>query len=651
MIEYSLVNNYHICVLCSIDLLQATHWGCPDKQSLCDPSDDTCYVTVSRCIHETYKGHTLHCPGLEHLHHCDEYECPHMYKCTDTYCIPTRMLCDGNPDCPGGEDEDFCDDFQCAGLLHCRGDDICVHPTDICDGIIHCLLSVDDEDLCHMSLCPERCICRGSTVLCTRVEQIHDIPALATAVILTYGVISLKDSLRHLAAVLYLKISNCTFPRGIITPKIFHGISDILTLNLADNHIHSVIHNSFTSMRKLTYINLQDNHIHIINSFNFIGLISLASLNFYNFRITTLNSYSFYEMISLKKLNLSENSITALKHSTFYGLSSIETIDLRHNILLSMETLSFHSGWIHVILYFDDTLYCCFIGSAQYCNVDGHHHSHADHRCLAESNIVLIDIIDIVISLIVFVLNIIALLFQGTSQRSSSHVALLKHLVIASNIITIYLLLLCFARLLYKSEFIYLNTLWLTSSWCQLLSVIFFVGYFTPKCFWVLLVFDQFTAIRFIFQEYNCYISPVYIPGAVWLTTLLLAVGQQRIPLVNSVVCSPLLVSTDSSDVFQSTILLSVMTITALMIVGIIIMYYLIVERVKKSNSRVQSTLGNAHLKLLITKATFVISIQIIMWLSVSCASVYTYFLSGNHYNLRVMVSVIVHCSECLHIL
>ena len=60
------------------------------------------------------------------------------------------MLCDGNPDCPDGENEESCNDFQCAGLLRCRGDDICVHLTDICDGIIHCLLSADDGDMCHM---------------------------------------------------------------------------------------------------------------------------------------------------------------------------------------------------------------------------------------------------------------------------------------------------------------------------------------------------------------------------------------------------------------------------------------------------------------------------------------------------------------------
>ena len=155
------------------------------------------------------------------------------------------MLCDGNPDCPDGEDEESCGSFQCAGLLRCRGDDICVHPTDICDGIIHCRLSADDEDLCNMLTCPEDCTCRGSAVLCTQLEHISDVPATSKAVILQNYVVLIKDTLYHLSTILYLKMLHCTFPGNIVTPKIFTDISDILTLILANNNVHSVIRNSF----------------------------------------------------------------------------------------------------------------------------------------------------------------------------------------------------------------------------------------------------------------------------------------------------------------------------------------------------------------------------------------------------------------------
>ena len=560
------------------------------------------------------------------------------------------MLCDGNPDCPDGEDEESCGDFQCAGLLRCRGDDICIHPTDICDGIIHCLLSADDEDLCHMLTCPEHCTCRGSAVLCTQLEHISDVPSKSTAVILENYKVLMKDSLSHLSTVLYLKMLKCTFPRNIVTPKIFTDVSDILTLILANNTIHTVIRNSFISMRKLTYIDLRNNHIHTINPLNFVGLTSLESLYLYNFQIATLNIYSFDGMIFLKMLNLSTNAITTLNQLCFYGPISIETIDLRYNKLLSMELLSFSVGLVHVRLHFDESMYCCFIGKTQHCYIDDYHHQSVS-QCEAMLNITSIDIVDIVFSLIVLSLNLIALVFQGTNERMSSHVVLLKHLVVANTILTIYLILLCVARLMYKSELIYLNTLWLQSNWYHLLEIISFIGYVAPKCFWFLIVVNQFIAIRYVFVQCNRRISIIYIPGAVWLTTISLAVGQTRITQDNNFVCSPFLISNELSGGNQLALLTAVMTIVGLMIVGMVIMYYLIVDRVKRSNARAQSTIGNARIKSLKSKAMFTISIQLILWMSMSVVILYTYFAVDNQFVLRITISILVHSSECLHIL
>ena len=116
---------------------QVQNGQCPDNWSLCDTNVGECYLSYRNCIHETYLGSSLHCSHLQHLHHCDDYECPHMYKCHQTYCIPIRLLCDGSADCPDGEDEQSCDEISCVGLLRCRDDGICVHPVDICDGVIH----------------------------------------------------------------------------------------------------------------------------------------------------------------------------------------------------------------------------------------------------------------------------------------------------------------------------------------------------------------------------------------------------------------------------------------------------------------------------------------------------------------------------------
>ena len=64
-----------------------------------------------------------------------------MYTCPLTYCVALHLVCDGPNDCPNGEDEAHCSGAIYSGLLRCQVGNICVHPVDICDGIVLCLQS------------------------------------------------------------------------------------------------------------------------------------------------------------------------------------------------------------------------------------------------------------------------------------------------------------------------------------------------------------------------------------------------------------------------------------------------------------------------------------------------------------------------------
>ena len=88
------------------------------------------------------------------------------------------MVCDGVNDCPDSEDELFCDNLNTRGLLHCRGDDIYVHPRHVCDEVLHCLMSYDDELICESFQCPVGCHCRGYAVICYAVPILRlNLPA------------------------------------------------------------------------------------------------------------------------------------------------------------------------------------------------------------------------------------------------------------------------------------------------------------------------------------------------------------------------------------------------------------------------------------------------------------------------------------------
>ena len=46
---------------------------------------------------------------------CEHHHCPGHFKCTNSYCVPYRTVCDGIYDCPHGEDENTCahKDLEC----------------------------------------------------------------------------------------------------------------------------------------------------------------------------------------------------------------------------------------------------------------------------------------------------------------------------------------------------------------------------------------------------------------------------------------------------------------------------------------------------------------------------------------------------------
>ena len=174
----------------------------------------------------------------------------------------------------------MCLDFQCVGLLRCRGDQICIHPVDICDGIVHYLLSADDEHLCEIQQCPSECVCRGTAFHCTDVFSMDVIPDMITALILERYVIRSETQFQYKTNLLHLKINNSSFIGNIIKRHTFDKLSNIITLILTNSNLHWIQMNSFFSMSKLNNIDLRGNLIHYLLSNMFQGLMSMIHLNF-----------------------------------------------------------------------------------------------------------------------------------------------------------------------------------------------------------------------------------------------------------------------------------------------------------------------------------------------------------------------------------
>ncbi len=130
------------------------------KNSLCSqgqlPCDDgsTCYLIKSICVYKLDTSNKLiPCKAGDHLQTCSTFVCNMMFKCTGFYCVPHKYVCDSKRDCPGGLDEitrNGCQEMSfCRSLFKCESTNICIHTSDVCDGVSDCL-NGDDEYFCSL---------------------------------------------------------------------------------------------------------------------------------------------------------------------------------------------------------------------------------------------------------------------------------------------------------------------------------------------------------------------------------------------------------------------------------------------------------------------------------------------------------------------
>ena len=150
---------------------------CQSSDSVrCLPSHTKCFKRHHACIYDHNQlGDVASCRNLEHLKNCEDHECPGMVKCPNSYCIPHRKLCDGVWDCSGGFDEKNCKNYTCPGLFRCKDEKRCLDQFEVCDGVVHCKASKDDEKYCHYDKHPgpRNCTCIGNWIDCSKSRYVN----------------------------------------------------------------------------------------------------------------------------------------------------------------------------------------------------------------------------------------------------------------------------------------------------------------------------------------------------------------------------------------------------------------------------------------------------------------------------------------------
>ena len=628
--------------------------SCPDDYSLCHyKGNSSCYPSSQRCVYQTYRSNPLYCPGLEHLYHCDEFECPTMYKCPGTYCIPTRMLCDQSPDCPNKKDEQDCHDkLVCPGLLRCKEENICVHPDEICDGILHCLLTGDDEMFCEITECPNGCTCHGSTAKCdgTSDNVLMSVTQSHLTALIMNGLIIERNTLHHKIRLIHLRIWNCIFRDYGITSSIFSRLHSLKFLYLIQSHFLYIQAHAFSKLTLLEVLEIKNNYIHVLMNQIFDGLQLLPSLDLSQLYITSLHSEAFFGLPNVKYLNLSSNPITKLHDFLFTPLHNLRILDLRHTNLLFIGQHSLSLLSPGTIIFLDYPVLCCYLSCHQRCYVDDVWLIEQHCKQLISTKVTYT--IVVLSALINIALNSANIILLQKAHMNRSHVILCEHLNFTNILPALYLLVVCIASSLYNNDYIYMDTKWLESYLCNILYVLPSAGFTFSRCCVFLIVLDQLLAIKFALKQRRMRIF--WLLGILYLYILIVLIWYILRALYMDITndnCYPFSVG-PSDSVLAWVGRVEVIVISMFVIISTSFMYYTIVRKVQKSNCSIRSTRrGNKTVTSITQHAFGIVSIEVLNLMCISAMLLLSYYWSNRTTERTyVLISVMTPLMNSSHV-
>ena len=557
------------------------------------------------------------------------------------------MLCDGAVDCPDGDDEEHCDNIICPGLLHCRGDNICVHPFDICDGIVHCLLSGDDEKMCHFLKCPKSCICKGTTTYCQNVMLDHkNVTSNANAIVFDQIYLKRTFNLKQCHKIVYIVIENSTFHKNTVYNYALAKLASVQYLKLVNNSVVFIQRKAFTDMNRLKVLNIQGNYLHSIVPYIFSGLQHINMIDLSNLFIYDLHTDSFHGLILCKRINISYNFIETLRNNIFRGISQLVVLDLRFNRISYISLLTFHDA-NYLIVYMDYDYLCCHHKGDQQC------HGKQINDILKSpcKNIVDYNVTIILNTVSSIAVLCIAITFLAFAKKKSPAITiLLQQLFISNAIPAIYMLQMCSLSVFYRDDFIYLNTSWVSSYWCKVLRLNITISFVQSRLITFLIVFNQLLSTKYLFRTRHFtkrHIYAMICPISLISFLVGLAFGMIKNNDLD-INCFTFALVNDNT-LFYKLCVYFLLGALYLLIVAEIYLYYYIIQFVKASSDAVRNTKSsNQGLIALKSNAVIVICLEMLIWHSMAAILLYSYYIG--HYRIKIiLISYYVQISGLSH--
>ena len=385
-------------------------------------------------------------------------------------------------------------------MLRCRDDNMCIHPIDICDGVIHCLLSRDDELLCHTQTCPSLCVCHGNVVKCTgNVLRPYSISTYTKALVYS-GVVLKKQHTFGKYVLSLISIDDSKFPSNMVPRAMFANMHLLQTLILRNNRIRSIEQHSFGGLQNLLSIDIRGNSIYIIFEFTFYGLKSIQHLDISNLGIEYLNGECFKEVIRLVKLNISSNSLSTLTSSIFRGLTQLQTLDLRGNNFHIIEFETFTCINSNLSIYVSKQVYCCYVSRTQSCNSSGPSLGSSCAPLFKGNSRKILFSILAGIACIINMIHVVYLSNSNNKKLNSQHL-LMQTLACCKLLLAIYAIFYNINAIVLPRNFIYIEIDWPASTNCLALNLLSSTGYLLSKIAILLIVQNQLMVTKYIFKK------------------------------------------------------------------------------------------------------------------------------------------------------
>ena len=508
---------------------------CDGLHHCTDESDELCGpVNTRRFPPLTLPPATVYMTGRGHYDLLPMNEsdlCPVThFRCPGGYCLPVYLRCNDFADCPGREDEDNCTSYTCPGFYRCRGSNVCLHPSSVCDEVFQCPQH-DDEWLCDES-CPSGCHCQGLSFVCKAKFDASSFDYLryldASRSGMTLGDVSGNFYL------IRLRLSHCNI---LSVPDT--TLPNLRHLDLSYNSLTNISMLFFKALTNLQVLDLSHNPlVTLTGAYSHKNVILvLKRLDLSHTRLTFYDSDVLSCCADLKILNISSSYLKKITEKGFHSTPKLERLDLSNTQLSEFPKDMLRKLEFLKIINADSFKLCCEAVLPEDFD-NGHCHAKQDELSSCD-DLVESDMYRALLWLFAslalcgnvgsFVTRLYLSKERSAGKQRSSGLAsygiFVTNLSVADFFMGIYLAMIGVTDKIYRGIYLWHDDEWKRSAACKIAGFMSLMSSEVSAFIICLITLDRFLVLHFPFSRFHFHLKSAQVAcGIVWIAGFVLAV-------------------------------------------------------------------------------------------------------------------------------